>query len=187
MPSAIRDLGPQSMSISLDSYRSFWKKANERISCYPAEMSFATMKAGATDDVIAELECEMINIALESGYAPDRWKKLLDVMILKKSGVTQLSSLRTICFFPVDCNFAFKHIGREMMKLAERTNSLAPEQYGSRRGHRSIDLAVNKTFTYDILRQLKRTGAICSNDARSCYDLIGHTQASITMQRNGGP
>ena len=56
MSPAVRELGPQNMSISLESYRSFWKKANERISCYPAEMSFATMKAGATDDTIAELE-----------------------------------------------------------------------------------------------------------------------------------
>lgn len=71
-PSAVRELGPQNMSISLESYRSFWKKANERISCYPAEMSFATMKAGATDDTIAEFECEMLNIALESGYSPER-------------------------------------------------------------------------------------------------------------------
>jgi hypothetical protein len=73
------------------------------------------------------------------------------------------------------------------MRIAEKTHSLAPEQYGSRRGHRAIDLAVNKALTYDLLRQLKRPGAICSNDARSCYDLIGHSQASIAMQRNGVP
>jgi hypothetical protein len=145
------------------------------------------MKAGASDELIAEVECDLINIALASGYSPDRWRKLLDVMILKKSGVTQLSSLRTICLFPVDCIFAFKHIGREMMRIAESTNSLAPEQYGSRKGHRSIDLAVSKALTYDILHQLRCPGAICSNDARSCYDLIGHSQASMAMQRNGVP
>jgi hypothetical protein len=78
-------------------------------------------------------------------------------------------------------------VGREMMKVAERTKSLAPEQYGSRKRHKAIDLAVNKALTFDILRQMKRTGAICSNDAKSCYDLIGHTQASLSMQRVGVP
>jgi hypothetical protein len=106
----------------------------------------------------------------------------MDVMILKRSGLTDLSSLCTIVLFPVDCNYAFKHIRREMMKVAEATHSLAPEQYGSRKAHRAIDLAVNKTLTNDLLRQLKRPGAICSNDARSCYDLIGHSQASMAMQ-----
>jgi len=78
-------------------------------------------------------------------------------------------------------------VGREMMKVAERTKSLASEQYGSRKRHEVIDLAVNKALTFDILRQMKRTGAICSNDAKSCYDLIGHTQASLSMQRVGVP
>ncbi len=187
MPDKVRALGPNNMAMDVESYRQYWKKANENISCYPAEMSFATMKAGASDDMISGMECNLINCALLSGYSPDRWKKFLDVMILKKSGITHLSSLRTIVLFPVDCNFAFKHIGREMMKIAEATNSLAPEQYGSRRHHRAIDLAVCKALTYDLLRQLKRPGAICSNDARSCYDLIGHAQASIAMQRNGVP
>jgi hypothetical protein len=72
-----------------------------------------------------------------------------------------------------------------MMKVAEATNSLAPEQYGSRRQHKAIDLAVNKALTFDILHQLKRAGVICSNDAKSCYDLIGHTQAALSMRRVG--
>ena len=182
MPENVRALGPQDMQISPKGYQSFWKKANDRTACYPDALSFATMKAGASDPIISEMECELINIALSSGYSPSWWRNLLDVMILKKSGITHLSSLRTICLFPVDCNYAFKHIGREMMKIAESCNTLAPEQYGSRKNHRAIDLAVNKVLTNDILRQAKYTGAICSNDVKSCYDLIGHAQASICMQ-----
>jgi len=101
---------------------------------------------------------------------------------MKKSGVTDLSGLRTIVLFPVDCNYAFKHIGRTMMSIAEKTQLLAPEQYGSRKRHKAIDLAWNKALTFDILRQLKRAGAICPNNAKSCYDLIGHTQAALSMQ-----
>jgi hypothetical protein len=145
------------------------------------------MRAGAYDKYIAALDCSMTRIPLAFGFAPERWKYCLDVMLMKKSGVTDLSGLRTIVLFPVDCNFAFKQVGRTMMKVAEQTGSLAPEQYGSRRQHRAIDLVVNKALTFDILRQLKRTGAICSNDAKSCYNLIGHTQAALSMQRVGIP
>jgi len=88
-------------------------------------------------------------------------------MILKKSGVTLLSGQQTIVLFAVNCNYAFKHIGREMMKIGEKTKSLAPEQYGSRKSHRAIDLATNKALMYDILHQLKQAGAVCSNDAKS--------------------
>ena len=64
----------------------------------------------------------MTQIRLAKGFAPQQWKQCLDVMIMKKSGVTDLSGLRTIVLFPVDCNFAFKYVGREMMKVAEATN-----------------------------------------------------------------
>jgi hypothetical protein len=108
-------------------------------------------------------------------------------MIQKKSNLTDVDSLRTICLFEVDANYCFKHIGRAMMKNVEHHKTMAKEQYGSRKRHRAIDLAVNKVLTNDILRQAKCTGAICSNDAKSCYDLIGHAQASICMQRQGVP
>jgi len=187
MPEAVRALGPLKMEMSLESYRNFWKKAKEDTSCYPSAMSFSTMKAGASDPDIAATDCSLTRIPLTVGFAPRRWKFCLDVMLMKKSGITDLSGLRTIVLFPVDCNFAFKHVGRSMMAIAEKTSSLAPEQYGSRKRHKAIDLAVNKSLTFDILRQLKRPGAICSNDAKSCYDLIGHTQASLSMQRVGVP
>jgi len=187
MPAAVRQLGPLKMEMSVESYVKFWKKARENTSCYPSALSFSKMKAGALDPQITALDCKMARIPLAIGFVLKRWKHCLDVMIMKKSGITDLASLRTIVLFPVDCNYAFKHVGREMMKVAESTKSLAPEQYGSRKQHKAIDLAVNKALTFDILRQLKRAGAICSNDAKSCYDLIGHTQASLSMQRVGTP
>jgi hypothetical protein len=60
----------------------------------------------------------------------------------------------------VDCNYAFKHVGRQMMHTAEVTNYLAPEQYGSHKRRRATDLAVNKTLTYDLIRQFKRPAAV---------------------------
>jgi len=185
IPQEVRQLGPLKMEMTLDSYTSFWGKAEEDTSCYPAALSFSTMKAGAQDPDIAALDCTMTRMPLRFGFAPSRWKFCLDVMLMKKSGVTDLSGLRTIVLFPVDCNFAFKHMGCQMRQVAEQTKSLAAEQYGSRKQHKAIDLAVNKALTFNILRQLKRAGAICSNDAKSCYDLIGHTQAAISMQRVG--
>jgi len=187
IPPAVRALGPLKMDLSLDSKISFWRKAREDTACFPSALCFSTMKAGAFDQAIAALECSMTRLPLNIGFAPKRWKYCLDVMLLKKSGVTDLSGLCTIVLFPVDCNFTFKHVGRTMMNVAEHTKSLAPEQYSSRKKHKAIDLAVNKALTFDILRQLKWSGAICSNDAKSCYDLIGHTQASLSMQRVGVP
>jgi hypothetical protein len=182
MPQAVHELGPLKMELNLKEYIDFWKKAREDTSCFLSAPSFSTMKAGAHDKTIASLDCSLTRIPLKFGFAPKCWKFCLNVMLMKKSGVTDISGLRTIVLFPVDCNYTFKHVSRSMMLIAEKNKSLAPEQYGSRKRHKAIDLAVNKALTFDILCQLKRAGAICSNNAKSCYDLIGHTQAANSMQ-----
>ncbi len=151
MPKPIKD-NPTSMDITLQSYVSFWKKARENTSCYPRKFAFATMKASSFDNSLATMDCVMTNIPMKTGYSPIRWQRCVDVMIQKKSNLTDVDSLRTICLFKVDANYCFKHIGREMMKNAEFHETLAQEQYGSRKLHQAIDLAVYKVLTNDILR-----------------------------------
>ena len=73
------------------------------------------------------------------------------------------------------------------MYTAEDLKVIAQEQFGSRAGHTSIDQSLNKRLTLDIIRQKKRPSAVCSNDAKSCYDRIVHSVASLAMQRVGAP
>jgi hypothetical protein len=134
----------QHYSISLEEHKQFWRNAREETACFPCALSFAKMKAGAQDDIISEVDCIAAQIPLKGGFAPDAWQYATDVMIPKKSGVTLLSGLRTIVLFPVDCNYVFKFIGRQMMRQAEELGALAPEQYGSRKHHKAIDLATCK-------------------------------------------
>jgi hypothetical protein len=91
-------------------YKSYWKKAKENMSCYPGDLSLATFKAGAQDDTIAQFTCIMTIIPLFSEYTPHRWKKVVDVRILKKAGLTWVNSLHSIILFQSDCNYAFKFL-----------------------------------------------------------------------------
>jgi hypothetical protein len=142
---------PTTMEMTITSYVAFWKHAKENISCYPSELSFSTMKASSHDNYLSTIDCVMTRIPLQTGYSPLRWQRCVDVMIPKKSNMTDIDNLRTICLFKVDANYAFKHIGRKMMHNAELHHTLAQEQYGSRKKHRAIDLALNKVLTNDLL------------------------------------
>jgi hypothetical protein len=187
MSDRLRDTGPDSMPLTVETYTKFWNTAKEKTSTYPDALSFSTMKASSKNSAIAEVECMLTRIPLKAGCSPSHWKNCMDVMLLKRSVVSHLGSLCTVVLFSADCNYAFKHIGHQMMKRAEAAKALAKEQYGSRKSHKATDLATNKTLTYDILRQLKQPGVVCLNDAKSCYDLIGQTQASLAMRRMGVP
>jgi hypothetical protein len=85
----------------------------------------------------------MTKIPLQRGFAPTRWKHCLDVRILKKSGVTDLSALHTVVLF---------HVGCSMMRNTEKAKVLAPEQHGSRKHHGAINLAVKKAMGEDFLK-----------------------------------
>jgi hypothetical protein len=74
-----------------------------------------------------------------------------------------------------------------MMKDEEAYKQLAWEQYGSREGKNAIEQALNKVISFDLIRQAQMDAAMCSDDAKSCYDRIIHSIASILMQQQNIP
>lgn len=129
----------------------------------------------------------MCAIPYQTGYSPRRYQTSINAMLLKKTGKTDVDSLRTIVLLEPDFNFMNKKLGRDVMYQAEKNNLIAPEQFGSRKRHSSIDQVLIKTLYYDILRIKRQDGYLCSNDAKSCYDRITHSMASLALQRIGLP
>jgi hypothetical protein len=106
---------------------------------------------------------------------------------LEKSGVTLVEKLRTIVLFQGDFNYLNKYIGCHMMKDGEAYEHLAWEKHGSREGKNMIEQALNKVLSFDSIRQARMDEAMCSNDAKSCYDRIVHSITSILMQQQNVP
>ena len=71
------------------------------------------------------------------------------------------------------------------MYTAEPLQGLAVEQYRSRVCKSAVEHCVNKVLTYDIFWLQRWNGAVCSNDAKSCYDRIIHAIALLAFQRAG--
>jgi hypothetical protein len=124
----------------------------------------------------------MANIPILSGYIPRRWFKAVDCMLLKKPGEYRVDKLRNIVFFDPEANYTFKFLGRAVMAHVEKHHQLPEEQYGSRKKKTAIAHALNKRLSYDLMHQMKMAGALCSNDAKSCYDRILHSIASLCLQ-----
>eukprot|EP00978_Attheya_sp_CCMP212_P000654 scaffold1295_cov57-Attheya_sp.AAC.3 len=71
--------------------------------------------------------------------------------------------------------------------MAERNGTLSKEQYGSRKDHLAGIQALNHCLAFDLLRQERRNGIDTAVDLCSCYDLIVHAAASLSMHRQGVP
>ena len=175
------------LHISKDDYCTGWKKMKEHTSSGGLILHFGHMKACSTSSFLSEFESSIVQIPYSTGYSPTPWQEGTIVMIQKRAQVDLVSKLRTLVLTLADFNHNNKILGRTTMHHAEKHQLLAKEQYGSRRSKSAIEHAFHKRLTYDIMRQSCINGALCSNDAMSCYDRILHSVASLAYQRLGIP
>jgi hypothetical protein len=98
-----------------------------------------------------------------------------------------VEKLRIIMLITPEFNHNNKQLGRQTMSEAERSATMPPEQGGSQKGWDSNDMSLSKVLAFDLMRQTLTPGALCSNDAKSCYDRILLHITSLCMQRLGAP
>ena len=163
-----------------------WKVMKEATSAGSITgLHFGHLKACATDSFLSEFESSISHVPYATGYTPKSWQFGINVMLKKKAQVDLVTGLRTTVLTEADFNFNNKILGRQSLAHAEKNGLIAKEQYGSRKGKSAIEHAIHKRITYDILRQFRQPGALCSNDAKSCYDRIIHSIATLSYRRLG--
>jgi hypothetical protein len=172
---------------SIQQHIAGWKRVKERKSAGPSGITIPHMKAHGRSLFLSNIDTIMANLPYVHGFSPSRWRKGLDVMLEKKPGIRKINTLQAILLYEADFNQNNKCLGREMLYRAEDHQAVAREQFGSRKNLSATDQSLNKALTFDFWRQLRQNGALCSNDAKSCYDCIVHNCASLCMQRVGTP
>ena len=115
METAVSTQPPISKVISTQSYRDSWKKMKPNASSSPFGPTFVHYIAGSRDQQIAEFDATMANIPYASGYSPEVWIKMVDVLIPKKTTSSAIEKLRIIVLFHALFNMNNKRIGREMV------------------------------------------------------------------------
>jgi len=144
-----------------------------------------THMAGTFNPEILIFNATMADIPLKTSYSPNRWREGLNVMLEKSLGNFNVEKLRIILLFEVDFNANNKWTGWAVMRHAESLNLLAEEQYGSRKHKAAVLQCFNKGLFYDMLWQGKWPAALCSNNAKSCYDRITLLAAALSLCRLG--
>jgi len=112
---------------------------------------------------------------------------MLNVMLEKLAGNDNMEKLCIIMLFEADFNHNNKWLGRVTIQLAEAKNLLAPEQYGSRKNKVVGTQCLNKRLFYDLHHFSRQPAALCSNNAKSCYDRILLIIAVLSLCRLGAP
>jgi hypothetical protein len=168
--------------ISTPEHMSNWKRAKEYTSSGISGVHFGMFKSQATDPDLASFDAARRSIMYQTGETYPRWHKGVDVMLLKASGDTRAHKLCTILLLEADFNMNNKLLSRIGMWNGEKhLGCLTREQCGGRCHHRSNETSLNSTLMCDDSRFRCKAMALCSSDAKGCFDCIVHSVAFICL------
>ena len=175
-------------NISADDFIRYWRRPKEKKASSFSGLHFGHYKAATASRYLSTIHAILTTLASISGFAYDRWKCGLRVMLEKIAGVIKVDKLRAILLMEADFNHHNKEIfGRRMIDKAEKDGLLPCDQYGSRNNHRAIEVAFNRLMFFDVVRLKKVGAALVSVDAAQCYDRMTHAAISLCGQHVGVP
>ncbi len=163
-----------------------WKMRQPGTASEPSQLPFSHHIAAAHSNGLSEVDAALRSAPYQIGFSPIDWEIFTDFQILKKMGVFDVEKMRSLLLMPPLFNENNKKLGRDMMHHAEQAGVLPDEQSGSRKGKSSSKLVLEKTLSFDIIRQQKIAASHAGLDASQCYDRMAHAPTALSMIQHGG-
>ena len=173
--------------ITTEDHIKAFKRAKERTSAGMSNLHFGMFKAHIKRRNLAEMDASMRSVAYTTGYSYKRWKRGLDVQLLKRLRLWNARKLRTILLLEADFNMNNKALGADAMKMGELNRCFARDNYGGRKEMQSAEVNMNSQLTFNSIWGRRGRAVIMSNDAKGCYDRIAHVVVDLALRRLGIP
>ena len=173
--------------ISQEEHKEGRKKANPNTSRNPLGPDYQVYKCTTHNNTLTTFETVMLNIPYQTSYSPKRWRNALDLVLRKETGNLDIKKLQTIGFLEADFNFMCKCMGKWAMSKVNDFKQLADEQWGSRKAHQCIGLALSNRLAVDASALEKSALVLCSQDAMQCFDRMSHAALAISLKLQNLP
>jgi hypothetical protein len=192
-----KNLPPISSSISYKEFVSGIKKWQEMTTTSPSGRHLGHYKILTKLNIMSDnnvnlstailyLYFNIVKITLLLGCTLERWCNISTCMIEKTPGVSRIDKLRVIHIFEADYNLLLKIMwARRCVWHMVKHKTINHGQYGSRPGHRAIDLVIQKEMLYTYAHLTRTNLGTIDNDAKSFYDRILCSLAMSVSQYYG--
>ena len=175
------------VEISPETFRTITRKCNPRTAASPSGFGYAVWRANGRSDIGCRVHSRLMSIPFERGFAPQRWKKCLEIMLEKEAGSPMIHRLRIIVLLEADFNLALRTIWmHRLFKKAEEAK-FVDEQWGNRKRKNALDCLSMKLLTCESCRIMRSNAALMAMDAAACYDRILTYLSNISERKYGLP
>jgi exonuclease III len=153
----------------------------------PPEFATIRDELNFKQQAMRRLHLQLLNYALERGYAYSRWKTVANTILFKDTDNYRIHRTRVIHLYEADYNMALGIKWRAAMHQAEDLKCLNDGQYGSRPNRRANDPVILEELQFEISRATRMPVALTSYDAMACYDRIIPSVAMLASRKYGIP
>jgi hypothetical protein len=136
---------------------------------------------------ILRLFASILNFASTKGFALDRWKTAINVMIYKKPGIYLINRLRVIHLFEADYNLVIGLIFGRRALYSGVANEMLHKSQWAQPGRQCADVVVMRELTLAMATMLKISLGGFENDAAACYDRLLMNMMGAAFERMGVP
>jgi hypothetical protein len=137
---------------------------------------------------ILQVQTNIINIPLQTGFSPVRWQTIINAMLEKIQGRPLLHKLCVIHILEADYNLVLKTIfGRRLMKNCEKHGTLGNIQDGFRKGRSTTRTLLHNEIINDYNKWLRIDNYIGMTDISGCFERILPPIIGLLNRRNGCP
>jgi len=177
--------------ISEEQWKKVVKQSKRRsASSIFSRRNYAVYKCALTSDRMTRVLVTYYNIILRNRYYPQRWEKILDVMLNKGKGMI-LGKLRTITLIEADIQYIMRIVLNDgETERIENDERFSKSNYGSRKNYAIESALLEKRLVFDNSIITCKKNIYHLTDLKSCYDRqlanIGAViEESIGVNRNG--
>jgi hypothetical protein len=114
----------------------------------------------------------IVNYCIRHAYSLQRWRKVVNVMILKEPGNIKIHRLRVLHLFEADYSAIHGNKSRDFVHHAVDHNLFHQEQYGGVPGRECLTVPFIEQLLWEITRASRRPIIRTDFDATSCFDRI---------------
>ena len=121
---------------------------------------------------LIQWQVDLLNLAISNCYSYERWKTVVNVMIMKDPSDLRIHRLRVIHLYEHDYTLLLAIKWRQLIQFGTKEKLINQGQYGGVPGRDAVMPTIIEELQYEIGRASKRPLIHLDYDATACYDRI---------------